>query len=162
MIRFLVPLFALLVSTVSAAPEYPAMGPDIYDVRANGTEQIAAALKEAKSGNKRVLVDIGTNWCIWCRRLHDTFTTNAQVRHALSSDYVLVMIDLNMRHGKARNADVDRRYGHPLSHGIPVLLVLDADGNLLTTKDSGELEDGHEAHDPAKISAFLAEWAPKH
>jgi len=40
-----------------------------------------------------------------------------------------------------------------------VLVVLDSDGKQLTTKDSGELEEG-EGHSPAKITAFLAQWAP--
>jgi hypothetical protein len=40
-----------------------------------------------------------------------------------------------------------------------VLVVLDSDGRRLTTKDSGELEEGN-AHSPAKIAAFLASWAP--
>jgi hypothetical protein len=69
-------------------------------------------------------------------------------------------VDINSRHGVKRNADVNLRYGNPIQHGVPVLVVLDASGKQLTTKDSGELEEG-DGHSPAKITAFLAEWAPK-
>jgi hypothetical protein len=66
---------------------------------------------------------------------------------------------VNRRHGEVRNEAVIERYGNPVQHGVPVLVVLDSSGKQLTTKDSGELEEGG-AHSPAKITAFLAQWTP--
>ena len=40
-----------------------------------------------------------------------------------------------------------------------LVLVLDAEGNQLTTQDSGKLEEG-DHHDPAKVLAFLKQWSP--
>lgn len=142
-----------------ADPEYPKMGPDIYDIHADGSADIAAALIKAGAEHKRVLLVFGANWCIWCHRLHATFETNASVTAALDKGFVLVDVDVNTRKGDKRNAAVNERYGNPIQHGIPVLVVLDSDGKQLTTKDSGELEDG-EGHSPAKILAFLASWSP--
>jgi thiol:disulfide interchange protein len=142
-----------------ADPEYPKMGPDIYDVRADGSAEIASALARAAAENKRVLLDFGANWCIWCHRLHSTFENDPGVSRALERGFIVVMVDVNTRKGEKRNAAVNQRYGNPIVHGIPVLVVLDAEGKQLTTKDSGELEEG-DGHSPAKIMAFLAEWAP--
>ena len=142
-----------------ADPEYPKMGPDIFDVQADAGTQIAAALTQAKAEHKRVLLDFGANWCIWCQRLHATFENNPAVSAALHKDFIVVMVDVNTRHGTKRNAEVNTRYGNPIEHGIPVLVVLDSEGKQLTTKDSGELEEG-DGHSPAKILAFLAAWAP--
>jgi thioredoxin-related protein len=142
-----------------ADPEYPKMGPDIYDVHADGSADIAAAIIRAGSEHKRVLLVFGANWCIWCHRLHTTFGTNAAVAAALDKAFVLVDVDVNTRKGEKRNAAVNERYGNPIQHGIPVLVVLDSDGKQLTTKDSGELEEG-DGHSPAKILAFLSLWAP--
>jgi hypothetical protein len=72
-----------------------------------------------------------------------------------------VLIDSNWRNGIKRNEDLNLRYGNPLKEGLPVLVVLDAAGQQLTTQETGALEDGGSAHDPAKIGAFLARWAPK-
>jgi thiol:disulfide interchange protein len=152
-------LAALQPAGLRAAPEYPAKGPDIYDTHADGQAQIAAALQRAAAEHKRVLVDFGANWCIWCRRLHATFESDPVVSAALGRGFVVVMIDVNTRNGMKRNAGVNERYGNPVRHGIPVLVVLDSDGKQLTTKDSGELEEG-EGHSPARITAFLAAWAP--
>lgn len=152
-------LAAFPAAVLQAGPEYPAMGPDIYDVRIDGGAQIADALGRAAAEHKRVLLDLGANWCIWCRQLHSTFQDDPAVAKALGRGFVVVMIDVNTRNGSARNAATDARYGNPTRHGIPVLVVLGPDGKQLTTKDSGELEEGN-GHSPAKITAFLAEWAP--
>ncbi len=152
----------LLAAAVAlrAEPEYPKMGPDIYDTRADGTAQIATALAQARAENKHVLVKLGANWCIWCHRLSHTLETDAAVARTLHDNYILVLIDVNHRQGKARNDAVNDRYGNPMAQGLPVLVVLDADGKQLTTQETGALEDGKSAHDPAKVIAFLRQWAP--
>jgi thiol:disulfide interchange protein len=158
----LLALAALLVlpaGFLRADPEYPKMGPDVYDMHADGTAQITTALAKATTEHKRVILVFGANWCIWCHRLHTTFETDAGVSRALDQGFIVVPIDVNARHGEKRNAAVVARYGNPIEHGIPVLVVLDGDGKQLTTKDSGELEEG-DGHSPAKILAFLSLWAP--
>lgn len=153
-------VLALLPSGGRAQSEYPKMGPDLYDVHASGSAQVASAVSEAARTRKRVLVDFGANWCIWCRRLHSTFEADPRVSAELRRDFIVVLVDVNTRRGEKRNSDLVERYGNPVQHGIPVLVVLGPDGRQLTTKDTGELEDG-EGHSPEKILAFLREWAPK-
>lgn len=153
-------LLAVLALPLAAEPEYPKMGPDVYDTAANGTDQIAAALERAVPGDKRVLLVFGANWCIWCRRLHETFAQDPAVATALRERYEVVLIDVNTRNGTKRNAAANERYGNPIEHGLPVLVVLDAGGRKLVTKDTGELEEG-EKHDPKKILAFLHQWQSK-
>jgi len=152
-------LALLPASALRAGPEYPKMGADIFDVKADASAQIAAAVATASAERKRILLDFGANWCIWCHRLHATFENDPGVSRALEKGFIVVMVDVNTRRGEKRNAAVIERYGNPTAHGIPVLVVLDSDGKQLTTKDSGELEEG-EGHSPSKILAFLADWAP--
>jgi thiol:disulfide interchange protein len=155
----LVLMGALAALPPAHASEYPSMGPDVYDVHADGKAQVAAAVARATAEHKRVLLVFGANWCIWCHRLHATLENDPDVSKALRRDFVLVDVDVNTRNGVDRNADVNTRYGNPTAHGIPVLVVLDSSGKQLTTKDSGELEEGA-GHSPAKILAFLSSWAP--
>lgn len=152
-------LAALIAVPLRAAPEYPEMGPDIYDVHADGTAQIASALATASAQHKRVILVFGANWCIWCHRLHNTLETDPVVSRMLGDHFVLVDVDVNRRNGVNRNADVITRYGNPVRLGLPVLVVLDSDGKQLCTKDSGELEEGH-GHSPKKIAEFLTLWQP--
>jgi thioredoxin-related protein len=159
----LLAVLSVLVLLPSAAlradPEYPSMGPDIYDIHADGSSLVGEALGRAPADHKRVILVFGANWCIWCRRLHAAFENDPRVSQALAKDFIVVRIDINKRHGEARNAALNEKYGNPIEHGIPVLVVLNSDGKQLTTKDSGDLEDGN-GHSPAKILEFLSAWAP--
>jgi thiol:disulfide interchange protein len=130
--------------------------PAIYDESADSSKQIADALARAGKDGKRVLLQFGANWCSWCHKLHALFKADKDIVARLKSDYVVVLIDVN----KGHNNEVDAKYGHPTRLGLPVLVVLDADGKQLTTKDSGELEEGNH-HSPAKVLAFLDKWSPK-
>jgi thiol:disulfide interchange protein len=116
---------------------------------------------QAKASQKHVLVDLGANWCIWCRRLNHTMETDTGVVRELKDNFVLILVDVNHRQGQKRNEAVNDKYGNPMAQGLPVLVVLDAEGRQLTTQETSALEDGKEAHDPAKIIAFLQRWAPK-
>lgn len=150
----------LLLGTLLQAAEYPQSGPDIYDPKADGFAQIETALQRAKAENKRVLLKFGANWCSWCRALNGLMHDHAGVKAALERDYVVVLIDVNARNGVKRNEAVNAKYGNPIQHGLPVLVVLDANDRPLVTQETGALEAG-EGHDPAKVLAFLATWAPK-
>jgi thioredoxin-related protein len=160
-LRFLLPTVLAVSAMLRAEPEYPKMGPDIYDTQADGSSLISGALAQAKITHRRVLLDLGANWCIWCRRLHHTLETNPTVKPVLDKNFVLVLIDVNHRDGKSRNDTVNRFYDDPMKEGLPVLVVLEANGRQLATQETGALEDGKGGHDPKKIVAFLEKWAPK-
>ena len=153
--RLFLTFFLLPPLLLAAAPD-PAR-PPIYDTSADGAQQIAAALATAEKQHKRVLLQFGANWCVWCHRLHDLMAGDASLHDELAAHYDVVLIDVDKKH----NADIDARYGHPAGMGLPALAVLNAKGNLLTTKDSSELEQG-DHHDPQKVMAFLKQWAPEH
>ena len=55
-------LALLLAAPLGAEPEYPKMGPDIYDARADGGTLVGDALRRASAEHKRVIVDLGANW----------------------------------------------------------------------------------------------------
>ena len=134
------------------------MGPDIYNVSVSGAKDLDAALAQARAEHKRVLVDFGANWCIWCRRLHQAFESNPEVAAKLRASYVVVMVDVNRRHGPARNADLVSRFGNPTKNGIPVIVVLGRDGRPLVTEDTDLLGEG-DGYSPRKILNFLSQWS---
>lgn len=153
-------LLLLAATALRADPEYPAKGPDIYDTQADGMKAVTEAIHKARGDQKHVLLQLGANWCIWCRRLHSTFADNPAIAALLRRKFVVVYVDVNQRNGKNRNAAVNDRYGNPIQHGLPVLVVLDREGHLLRVQETGSLEDGKDGHDPEKILAFLNRWGP--
>jgi len=157
--RILSMLGALLVSCLSA-PAFGAdsatkpSGPAIYDEKADGAKQIADALVVATKENKRVLLQFGANWCGWCHKLHKLCQTDAAIAAKLKESFVVVLVDVN----KGHNGDINKKYGNPTRFGLPVIVILDAEGKALVTQDTGKLEEG-DHHDPKKVLAFLNEWA---
>lgn len=151
-------LFALPVLAADA-PAKPTRLP-IYDPKADGAAQIADALATAKREHKHVLLQFGANWCGWCHKLHTLFQTDKEIAAFLKSNFVLVLVDVDKVEGKPHNTSTNEKYGNPCRLGLPALVVLDADGQQLTTQDSGKLEKG-DHHDPALVMEFLKAWAPK-
>ena len=151
----LVFLFTLIAGVrLARADDAPKSArPNIYDESADGAKQTADALSIAAKEQKHVLLMFGANWCGWCHKLHKLFESDPKIAGVLKSGYVLVMIDVN----KGHNGDVDTKYGNPTRFGLPVIVILDADGKQLTTEDSSKLEEG-DHHSPEKVLAFLNEW----
>lgn len=147
-------LSLLLLAGIAAHAQTPK--PPLYDVKASGAQQIEKALAEAKKSKKNVLLQFGANWCHWCHKLHELCESDKALAAELKKSYVVVLIDVDKKH----NEDINQRYGNPTRFGLPVLVVLDSTGKALFTQDSGKLEEG-DHHDPAKVMAFLKQWAPK-
>ena len=132
----------------------------IYDESADASADIAAALARATANNRRVLIQWGGNWCVWCVRLHELAKKDAKIARTLMYEYDVVLVDIG---DWKKNMDLAAKYGADLKGtGVPYLTVLDASGKVLANQETGALEDKEKnAHDPAKVLAFLqAQQAP--
>jgi len=154
-------LLALLFPVLRAAPEYPRMGPDIFDRQVKGEELVAQAVTRAQREGKRVVLLFGANWCPWCRRLHHAFTDDPGVVAILQRSFVLVHVDANTRNDRKRNADIIARYGDPLQkYGLPVIVLLEADGRQLVIQETASWAAPADEEVANRVAAFLAKWAP--
>jgi thiol-disulfide isomerase/thioredoxin len=126
----------------------------IYDESANGDKQVADATVIARRERKHILLQFGANWCGWCLKLHKLFESDKSIHEELGTNYVLVLVDVNEGHNK----DFAAKHGAD-KHGIPFLAVLNRDGKAITTKDTGDLEEGNH-YSPEKVSTFLKTWEP--
>lgn len=132
----------------------------IYDMEADGSNLLTEALTSAQTSNKRVLLSLGANWCSDSQKTYDVLQTNPVLRSLIDEHYVLTLIDANNRVGHQRNQNLIDRYQVDIGHGIPVLLVLDPNGNLLTpNQDERPIDSDHEH--PEKLITYLAQNARK-
>ncbi len=127
-----------------------------YDEKADADAQLAAAIAKAKAQNKRVLIDLGGNWCGDCRILAATMDL-PEVKAWLDRHFVLVIIDIGRMD---RNLQIPAKYGiHEKIAGVPALLVYDpATGKQLVGKAQiSALEDARHLH-PQDLANWLAQW----
>src|SRR5207253_5912893 len=81
---------AFCASVDQAAAEPPAKPAaslytvDVYDPERKPEEDLKTAVARAKQEKKRLLVQIGGDWCGWCHRLTKYFADNEKVAAALA------------------------------------------------------------------------------
>lgn len=152
---FLIMLF--IVAGVNGQTHAAVSTEKIYDEAADAKADIAHSVELAKHSHKNILIDFGGNWCIWCHRLDSLFHTNKQIANLLEKKFIVVHVDI----GKFdKNLDIAEHYGADLKKmGVPVLVVLNDEGELLKVENTGELESG-KGHSPAKVLKFLRAYSP--
>jgi thioredoxin 1 len=126
---------------------------DIYPAAANATSDVANALAQAAREHKRVILDFGGNWCGDCRVL-DFYFHDAANLPVLDANYVLVHVNIGQYD---QNRDLAARYGIPLEKGVPALVILNPNGEVLFSQRNGEFEDTRKL-DSASVTEFLNRW----
>ena len=125
-----------------------------YDVQADPAEQLTATIARAKSENKTILLQVGGDWCSWCKRMSEFMATNDSVRSVLESSFLLQKVTYD-----SENRNEEFLSNFPRISGYPHLFVLDADGNLIHSKNTEELESGDGYSEQAFLQ-FLEQWMP--
>lgn len=124
-----------------------------FDPTRDPALDIQKAVVEAQRTDKRILLDVGGDWCSWCHKLDQFFENNQDVKDFMLQNYIVVKINFSKEN---RNEEVLSRY--PKIPGYPHLFVLDMAGNLLHSQDTAQLESG-DGHDRDKVFTFLKTWA---
>ena len=125
-----------------------------FDPNRDAAKDIKDAIVEAKRTGKHILLDVGGDWCIWCHKMDSFFVENEDINQFLHDNFIVVKINYSREN---KNEAVLARY--PKIQGYPHLFVLDSDGILLCSQNTGDLESG-DHHDRDKVFDFLKVWAP--
>jgi thiol:disulfide interchange protein len=125
---------------------------DRYDPRANPYRDLERAIDRASAENKRVLIVVGGDWCVWCDILDRFLIANADVRDAFEQTFVMLKVNWSRE-----NENVAFLSGFPESEGYPDFLVLDNNGRFLGQQRTDVLENGRD-YDRARMLAFARRW----
>jgi len=126
-----------------------------FDPARDPADDLATAKVEAQRAGKRIILDVGGEWCTWCHILDRFVEGDAEVRHLRDAKYVWMKVNYSEDND---NAAFLSQY--PEVKNYPHLFVLEADGRLLHSQFTGELEQG-KGYDRGRFLAFLQEWAPE-
>jgi thioredoxin-related protein len=128
--------------------------PARFDPSRDAAADVAEAIALANAQGKHVIVDVGGEWCSWCHILDRFIAGNPDVRSLIDAKYIWVKVNFSKEN---RNEALLARW--PKVVGYPHLFVLDANGRLLHSQDTGRLESGN-GYDRRKFVAMLQRWAP--
>ena len=148
-------LLATLAAPVSgmAQMSMPFVKRDLYSATADAKADIAAAIKQARVGHKRIILDFGGNWCGDCQVL-DIYMHQSPNTEILAKHFVVVHVDIGRYD---RNVDVATKYKVPIQKGVPALAVLDSNGRLLFSQVNKEFEN-MSVLQSSDLTAFLNHW----
>ena len=150
--RLLSLTFFLLMTLAGLAQETK-----LYDVEADASKQIAAAIKEANAQNKNVMIQAGGNWCSWCIKFNKFTIADTQIDSIIKASYVLVHLNYSKEN---KNEATFSSLGYPQRFGFPSFIILDKTGQRLHTQNSSYLEDGKGSYDRKNVFEFLQAWTP--
>ena len=126
---------------------------DKYDPKRDPAKDIQDAIVEAGKTGKRILLEVGGEWCVWCHIMDRYFEENPKLLEFREKNFVMVKINFSREN---ENKKLLSRY--PAIPGYPHIFVLDSNGKLLHSQDTSKLESG-KSYDLEKFFSFLQKWA---
>lgn len=148
---------ALVMTALPAAAQYGAKPEKKeervkFDPKRDAAKDIEAAVVKATKENKRILLDVGGEWCIWCKRMDEFFISEKDIGAMLKKNFVVVKVNFSPEN---ENKELLSKY--PAIKGYPHMFVLEKDGSLLHSQDTALLEEGS-GYSRDKMIAFLTKW----
>ena len=142
--------FVLFSLTLSAQDQ------NLYNPEANAKEDINKAVRQAKAENKHVLLQIGGNWCSWCKRFHAFVDQDAELKKLVDDNFVVLRVNYSPEN---RNEAILKELEFPQRFGFPVFVILNQSGTRIHTQNSGILEKDN-SYDKNLVSRFFTHWTP--
>lgn len=122
-----------------------------YDEKQDPAADLARTIERASAENKRILIQVGGEWCGWCHRMSKYMAANEKVRQLLDEHFVVMMVTY-----PAENVESFLE-SYPDVPAYPHLFVLEPDGTFLHSQGTAELE--HEkSYNEEVFCKFLNDW----
>lgn len=106
-----------------------------FDPKRDPNLDLQNAIAQAQKENKRIILDVGGEWCGWCRAMDFYFMKNPGLAKLRDKNYVWVKINMS-----EENENKEFLSKYPEIKGYPHLFVLEKDGLLLHSQNTEELE----------------------
>lgn len=129
-----------------------------FDPARDPAADLAVAQAEARRTGKRIVLDVGGEWCSWCHLLDAFMEGDREIRDLRDAKYVWMKVNYSEDN---ENATFLSQF--PAIKGYPHLFVLDANGKLVHSQFTGELEADKgqpKGYNRERFFAFLQDWAP--
>ena len=125
-----------------------------YDAVRDPAVDLQNAVAEATRTGKRILLEVGGEWCVWCHTMDAYFDEHPTLLERREQKFVTVKINFS-----EENENKTFLSQYPKIPGFPHIFVLESSGAFLHSQGTGELESG-KSYDLDRFSGFLKRWEP--
>jgi thiol:disulfide interchange protein len=144
-------LFFLLLTTIAHAAALPDYSTG-YDPARDAFSDGRNAIQLAASTNRKVLIEVGGDWCAWCHVLDQFLQSNQDVQQQLHDTFVMLKVNVSDSND---NAEFLKAFPKPL--GYPHMYITDNSGKILWSQDTAEfLQQGK--YSRQRMLAFISKW----
>lgn len=123
-----------------------------YDEQRDPFKDARAAISLAKVSDRNVLIEIGGNWCSWCKKMDAFLEKNPEVYHALHSKFVILKVSVS-----DSNENEAFMSALPPVLGYPHMYISTASGKMILSKDTAELQQEGQ-YSVERWLAFIQAW----
>lgn len=116
------------------SPNQPQASSNQYSGQLKWYTNYSEAEAAAKKANKPLLLFFtGSDWCGWCKKMHQEVFSSADFAQAVGNDFIYVEIDFPMNkplppEQQQQNNRLKQKYGVT---GYPTIIILDPNGNFI-------------------------------
>ncbi len=152
-IKHFLPLLALLIATSVFAdseliPDYSRT----YDPKRDPFADGRKAIINAQTTQRRILIELGGNWCAWCKKMDRFIKNNKKIKKKLYENFVVLKVNVS-----DENDNHEFLSSFPKTFGYPHFFVSGRDGSVLFSKDTAELlENGQ--YSEKRFLEFIERW----
>jgi thiol:disulfide interchange protein len=141
-------LFLVPFASATTLPTYSTSYSPQHDAFADGRNAIELATKT----QRKVLIEVGGDWCVWCHKLDHFLHSNPDLQQQLHNTFVMLKINVSDDND---NAEFLKAFPRPL--GYPHMYITDHKGKILWSQDTAEfLHNGKYSRAP--LLAFIHKW----
>ncbi len=153
----------ILISLLTITPAYSATNESAatdelpqysvkYDPQRDPFKDGIAAIKLATETQRRILIEVGGDWCKWCHILDDFLDKNPDIKSRLHKTFVMLKVNVS-----DENDNSEFLKAFPKTLGYPHMYITEKDGRVLWSKDTAEfLVKGKYSRE--RFNAFFDRW----
>ena len=137
--------------SASASLELPAYS-RVYDVQRDPNDDGRAALKLAKETKRKVLIEVGGDWCTWCHVMDKFIKDHPAVEKRLHETFVVLKVNIS-----EANDNAEFMAAFPPAQGYPHMYITDSNGTILHSQDTGEFRENKQ-YSERLFMIFFDRW----
>ncbi len=150
-------LFLLAILGCQSSSRQPVYTVGKYDPEADPAVDLIATIERAQAEHKRIILQVGGEWCQFCHRLDAFIRETPSVATGLHDGFLIMKVSFTQ--GENENTEFLGQY--PDVAGYPHWYVLESDGTLLHSQDTSKIQKGNN-YSEDKLLAFIEKWKPHH